>query len=478
MSARPSSPQANSATAEVAVLSGPLEAAVVIGAKDLPREDSIDRQVWRLALPSIGENLLQTLTLFVDTWMVASYGSIPIAASSVAGTLLWRTHMTLGCIEKGTTAMVARYIGERDAERAGQTVAQSILLATIIGSFVSIVGIVFCPTFLSWMRTPAELMPVAVPFLRVIFLVSAARMFFFVASASLRGSGDTRSPMRISFWMNIVNFAFNYVLIFGHFGFPELKLLGSGISTALSITFSAGAIAFILTRGRTAFRVRARYFRPDWKIIKTLLWIAGPAFLEEIIISVGYLIFFSYINVLGADLVAANAISTRVESLSFMAGFGFAVAAATLVGQSLGRRSIELARKSFHKTTMYCVFVMSGIAVVLICGGQNIIALFARDPVVAGYARILLIIAAVEQPLLGIFMTLSGGIRGAGDTVSPMICSFVGNVLVRVFIVYWLTFTLKLGIYGIYLGTVIDWTVRTSLLFLLYRRGRWMRIAI
>lgn len=448
---------------------------------------NIDKRVWKLAIPAIGENLLATSLMIVDTLMISRFGNVPIAASAVAGVIVWRSFMTLGCIERGTTAMVARYYGERNMERLCRTVAQSIYMAAGIGLILSVLGAVYSEQLLRWMKAPPDVVIAGKPFLQVIFLASIPRMFFFVAAASIRGAGDTRSPMWITLWMNVINIVLNYLLIFGHFGFPKLGLLGSGISTAFAILFSAVAILWVMFSGRSHFRLRARHFRFDPGLLRTMWRISFPSFFEELIISAGFLLFFTYIATMGTDILSAHRVSTNIESLSFMAGFGFSIAASTLVGQSLGMGRVDLARTSFRRTTALCVIVMSVVAVFLIVFGRQVVMAFAPEytfssPAAARefhqLAYTLLVIAALEQPLLGVTMTLSGALRGAGDTISPMITSFVGTIIVRAGVCYVLAFTLNFGIYGVYVGTAIDWALRSTILFYLYKTGRWSRIKV
>ena len=452
--------------------------AALPGPRPLFTAQTLDRRIWQLAVPAISENLLQTALLIVDTLMIARFGSVPVAASCVAGVILWRVHMTLGCFEKGTVAMVARYHGEGNAEKVGKTVAQSMVLALGIGLIVTIVGIPLARPFFVWMGAAPDVVAAGTPFLRVILAASVARLFVFVAAASLRGMGDTRSPMWVTLWMNVLNLGLNYILIFGHFGVPQLRLLGSGIATCVALFFAAVAIAVCVFRGTSGILLKPHHFIPDMRIIRTMVRISIPSLFEEIVISFGFLIFSSFIASLGTSVLAAHAISTRIESVSFMAGHGFAVATTTLVGQSLGMGNVDLARTSFRRTTACGVLVMFVISLALILFGSTFVDAFKPDEEVRSIALLLLIIVAVEQPLLGICMTMGGGLRGAGDTLSPMLSSLAGNVVVRVFVVYWLAFGLGLGIYGVYLGTVIDWVLRSAVIGFCYFRGRWARLRI
>ncbi|MCX7626335.1 MAG: MATE family efflux transporter [Candidatus Sumerlaeaceae bacterium] len=442
------------------------------------RPQSLTRTIVRLASPAVAENLLQTLLLMIDTFMVAYYGSVPIAAAAAAGMLLWRLHMTLGCIERGTTAMVARRWGEGSREGAAQASGQSLLLAIVIGGLLTLGGILWTPQLLRAIHTPEETIPTAVPYMRVVLAASIPRLVFFVGAASIRAIGNTSVPMYIALAMNISNIFFNYLLIYGKWGFPELKLFGSGISTAIALVLAALVITCYLVRASHGPVLRLRHLRPCSKTIRTICRISLPSLLEEVVISIGFLVFFSFVTRLGTIPLAAHALATRLESLSFMAGVGFSTAAATLVGQALGCGSVSLARQSFRQTTKLAVGVMSAVAMTLVVIGRQLLQLFCNEAEVVELAYLILLITAVEQPLLAIAMTLSGGLRGAGETVSPMLASLLGNLVVRISASYLLAFPLGLGIYGIVLGTIVDWLVRCAILYIGYAADRWSKVEL
>lgn len=435
-------------------------------------------RVWALALPAAGENLLATAMYLVDTLMVARLGSEVIAAAGAAGVILWRVFMMAGCVERGTTAMVARYTGEQDSARAGKALGQSIVVSLFVGLAVMILGVTLARQSLQWMGSPPEVVAAGASYLAVIFAAAVPRLLFFVCAAGLRGAGDTRTPMWIMLWTNIVNVFLNWLLIYGHWGFPRLGLFGSGIATALSSVASAGAVLWYLSLKTSPVHVRRRHLRPNGRLLRTIWRLSVPGFLDETIVSVGFLVFIGYIARLGTVALASHTLTVRIESLSFMVGFGFTIACATLVGQSLGAGRVAEAQQAFRYATNWCVACMSGIAVLLIVWGRGLLALFGPAPDVHDLAYALLIIAAVEQPLMGIGFALVGGLRGAGDTISPMIVSFVGNVIVRVFVVYWLAFGLGWGIYGVYTGTVVDWALRSVLFYAAFRQGRWMAVKL
>ena len=451
------------------------------------RTSPLQRRVWKIAIPSISENLLQTSLIMIDTLMIARFGAVALAASSFAGVLIWRSQMTFGCIDKGTMALVARAAGAGDKDEASRAVAQSIMLSFIIGTLLALGIFIGAPHFLTWMKAEPEVVAMGTPYLTIVGLASIPRLFFAVVATSLRATGDTKTPMWISLGMNIISILLNFPLIYGIpaipmlgiTGWDGLGLTGSGISTAIAITFAAVAVGWVAQSGRSQYKLKWEHFRADFTTLNRLVRVSIPAFIEEIIISFGFIPFYTFIATFGTVAVASHAIAARVESLSYMVGIGFAVAAAALVGQSLGQRDPDQARQAFRIATKSSVVLMSFAAVGLVLLAPYIVRLFKPESIeIQEMATILVMIAAIEQPVLGIAMTLGGGLRGSGDTFTPMISSLICSVGVRVGASYFFAFTLDLGIYGIYFGTMADWTMRALFLYIFYRSERWARIRV
>lgn len=448
---------------------------------------ALKRRVWYIAIPAIGENLLHTSLMMVDTLMVGRYGPMALAAAAISSVIIWRAQMTFACLDRGTMAMVARATGARQPENASRAVAQAINLGAVIGVIVAVLGVIFAQQLLLAMKAEPAVAKLGTAYLQILAVATLPRIIFAVVAASLRATGDTRFPMWVSLYMNFLNIGFNFPLIFGlpampaigFGGWEGLGLTGSGISTAISILFAAVMVTWKATSAKGTFQLHLRHFRPHWPTLKTLIRISVPTFIEEAVLSVGFLIFIGFMAVLGTNEVAAHSIASRLEALSFMAGLGFTVAAAALVGQSLGERNVEMARQAFKISTKYCVGLMSVAAVVLIYFAEPIVSAFAPgQPRVTEMASILLIIAALEQPVLAIGMTVGGGLRGAGDTLTPMFSSLICGVGLRVGAAYFCAFHLGWGIYGIYVGSMVDWIVRSAFLYWFFRLERWARIKI
>ncbi|HDM89751.1 MAG TPA: MATE family efflux transporter, partial [candidate division WOR-3 bacterium] len=176
--------------------------------------------------------------------------------------------------------------------------------------------------------------------------------------------------------------------------------------------------------------------------------------------------------------LAAHEIAVRIESMSFMLGIGFGTAAATLVGQGLGAELQDIAEKSVWRTAFFSMVVMTVIGMLFVLFPEALVSLFSPSVAVGEMAVLCIMVAAFEQPSIALTMTLTGGMRGAGDTVSPLILSFLGTFAFRIPLVYLFAIVFRLGIFGVWLGTITDWGLRGIISVVLFRRGRWKKIKI
>lgn len=430
-------------------------------------------------MPAIVENILQTSIFIIDALMISRLGAKYLAAAVLSGSIIWRISFTLACVQAGTVAMVARFYGGRDYKRVSETIGQGLLLGAIVGTVALLIGTIGARTFLQVMGGAEDVVAVGTPYMRIIFFASIFRFILFMGTASLRGAGDTKTPMFITLLMNIVNAILNWVLIFGIWIFPRLELTGAAIASAISMTLGSFLVVYVLLTGKSLVKVGTEAIRRfNTGIIRQIIRISLPSGAEQILMSIGFLIFVRMVAELGTVTLAAHGITLRIESVSWMIGVGFAIATTTLVGQSLGQEDISLAKRSFKNGMLLATTAMTFLGIMFLTFTRPLISLFAPESEVLEIAVICLRITAFEQPLIAITMTYAGGIRGAGDTLSPMITGILGNIFIRVMVGYVLAFTLGMGIVGIYLATVIDWACRSVVIFGFYRTGKWERVVI
>ena len=222
----------------------------------------------------------------------------------------------------------------------------------------------------------------------------------------------------------------------------------------------------------------AALLRWDGPLLGRLVRVALPNLGETAISRLGYTLFMSMVTGLGTATLAAHQIALRVESLSFMPGWGLSVAAATLAGQALGAGDPERADASVRRTLLLALGLAGLIGVVFAVFGRAIVTIFGSTDEVLDLAGVAVRISAAELPFLSAQMVLAGGLRGAGDTRTPMWVTLAGTALLRLAVVYLFVVVLGWGLAGVWWGTAVDWAGRTALIWVLFRRGKWKKVRV
>jgi len=442
--------------------------------------EKLTSNIIQLALPAVGENLLNTMVTVVEGILVGWLRDADaLAAVGLGGFFIFLINSLFMALSIGATALVARAWGARDYERAGDTAGQALLLA--FGTAMLAVALINPLADELFVLMGAEKRVVALGSLYLRLVLSTALFGFplLVLSGIMRGSGDTRTPMLITLTMNVWNVLAAYGLIFGPGPLPALGVRGAGMAAASAMMLGGSLALFIVLTGRTRIRVAPRQVLPwDREMMATIFRLSLPAAVEMVIYRAGFALFMRMVSSLGTVSLAAHQIAVNVESVSYMPGFGLAVAATTLAGQALGAGKENLAEASIRRTMAFALMVMGSMALVFGLFGPQVVKVFGATPEVLTLAGLAVRLAALEQLPIAVQMVLSGSLRGAGDTRTPMIVTVVGTLLFRVSAVYLLAIVLHLGLAGVWLGTAVDWTGRAILLYLLFQRGTWKGVRV
>jgi len=442
-------------------------------------EKNLNRNILSLAVPAAVENLLYMMVFITDTMFMAWVGTKQLAGVDISAMIAGILMLFVMAVSTAAMSLVARHIGAKKQREAEQIAGQALSLGFVAAVLVAAPVMIFAPQLLRLMGLEPAVVAFGVIYLRTVMLTAGFRQIISGGCSTLRGAGDTRTPMFITLIMNIVNIAAAYLLVLGKFGFPRLEVRGAAYAANLASLVGAGLVLFVLLRGRRAIQVHLRdvfsFHRPA---LAMLIRIGLPAGLDMFAMRISFLLYYRIIASLGTDALAANAVALRVESLSFMPGMGIAMAAATLVGQSLGAGQVGLAEKSLKRCTWMAGALMAVLGLVLLVAARPVSALFVADPKMIALSALCIQISAFEQPLLGFVMVYMGGLRGAGDTLSAMMVTLICSTLVRLPVVFFLAITLHLGLVGAWLGAVVDWAFRSVVVYWIARRGRWKRIKV
>jgi putative MATE family efflux protein len=451
---------------------------------DAEERRSLRREVLRQSWPLVLQNLSRTLMFIVDTAMIGRLDESSLAAMGVAGPVSFLVVSLLASLAVATVATVARAWGARDPAKAESEAAASALVALAVGLPLSLLGAFAVPELARLF--PVEGDPRVTGSARA-FLRFEGAAFLFVcldlsASGILRGAGSTRVPMIATIAANAVNVFLNWVLIYGNLGAPALGMPGAGLATAVAMAVQ-GLVPFVfLWTPAAPVRLTLKSLRAVRRDdLARLLRLALPAALEPLVVQTGFLAFTRLVTLLGSSAMAAHRTAIAVESLTFMGGYGFVMAGSALVGQALGEGRPDRASRALFECSRFAVLAMSGVGVLFLLVPGLFVSIFISGPGTAGAAGLAadcLRIAAVEQPFMALAMALAGGLRGAGDTRSPVAVAVVGLWLVRFPVAWALAFPAGLGLQGIWITMIVDWAARSAVLGWSVARGRWKSIRL
>lgn len=435
---------------------------------------NISKQILLLAWPAILEMMMHTLVWTADTAMVGRLTPAAISGVNLGAHIMFTAGSIFGALGIGATAMVARYIGAKEQDKAEYIGAQALLIGVLISCVLGTLGIIYSRSIFTGIVEDPEVIALGSDYLRIVLVGLYFYIPLMIGNAILRGAGNTVIPLISAIIANLFNIVGDYVLIFGKLGFPEMGVRGAAIATGSAQILAASITLFFLLRGKSGIRLRLDYFfKWDINTIKSIVNLSVPAGLEMLMNEGSRLISAFWIAQLGTVAFAAHSLAVAAESISFMPGYGFAIAATTLVGQNLGNKNIEEADESAKKSTLYASILMGLVAIVFLSVPYWIMRLFSTDLETVSIAAVCLRVGAFEQIPIAIAMVISGALKGAGDTKGPFKISLVTNLLVRMPLIYLIVFVFRMHVAYVWAATALQFMVEALLMVVRYRRGRW-----
>lgn len=436
------------------------------------------RAVLDLAWPVIVANLLHVLATTVDLIMIGRVGVAEIAAVGVGGNLVFFTFTVMIGITAGTIALVARSYGAKDPRQADHFLHQSLVTGALLSVPILLVGVLIPRIIVRPFSPTLAVETLAAEYVSTIFYAVPFLFVIFIGTAALRAAGDTKTPLIIGAIENVINFCINYTLIFGNFGFPALGVRGAAIGTAMS--FFVGAVIFLSLFVDHRVRIGLRRERPFAQpaSMRRILRIGLPAAAEQFAFQMGLLVWIVMVVSFGEAAVAAHQIGLRVQSFAFMPGLGFSIAAAALVGQNLGAEDPDRADRTAREATKMSVLVMGMIALFNFAFAPWIALAFTEPGEAVDLTVLFIRLHATSIPAVGLYFTLSGSLRGAGDTRWPLYASAAGVYAVRLPLSALLGYVLGLGIFGVWVALPIEYYLRSAIIIPRFTGGIWKTMVV
>ncbi|ABR49156.1 MATE efflux family protein [Alkaliphilus metalliredigens QYMF] len=432
-----------------------------------------------LAIPAMIENILQVFIGVVDTYFVGRIGTEAIAGVGITNLTMNVYIAFFSALGIGTTAVVSRYIGAEENEKADHAVKQSIIMALVIGLMFGIINLIFSKKILLLLGAGEGVIEYALPYFLSVAVPSVFLCVNMVLASALRGTGDTKTPMQVAIISNIINAILDYILIFGIFSFSGLGILGAGLATTFSRLISVILLLKKINSKDTKINI---FIFGQWKIdfimLSTITKISIPAAVERLIMRSGQLIYGGMIIKIGTEAYAAHNIAGTIETFSYLPGMGFGVAAATLVGQHLGKKKEDEAQSLGLIAYLLSTGFMVIVGIIFYIFAPVLAGLFTKDENIINQVVQVLRIIALFQPFLCITLVITSALQGAGDTRFPMYSSLIGILGIRVLGVYILCMRLGFGLVGVWIAYAIDITVRGVILMIRYLKGKWKEVRI
>lgn len=400
-------------------------------------EGPIARAVWKLAWPTMLQNLIGGLQGIVDHTMVGHFvGYTGNAAIGVAWQIFLVVVIFITSLFSGMAVLVARFAGAGDAEKVHRTVAQAMLVAAALSlGIIAPLGYLLAPWLLGQVNATPEVLAEALPFLRIMFVFSSGMMLFFMLGGALRAAGDARTPLRLGIALTILNVVLNVVLIRGLGPIPAFGTAGAAMGTVLAGTLVSLYALYRLFAGRwvVAFH-RGMSWRPDWGIIRALFRFGLPTGYQGVAMNVAGVLLLRFVGSVeqSAQAQAAYAIGyTELFSLITFTSVGLMGATAAVAGQNLGAGRPERTVIAVRVASRLGLGVAAAVGLLFLTIPRLLLAAFGMDdPVVVALGVQLLAFLSLSGLFITVALTYTGGLQGTGDTRSPFYISLVSQIVV------------------------------------------------
>lgn len=439
--------------------------------------------ILTLAWPTMLEQLMQTAVQYIDTAMVGTLGTQATAAVGATTTVNWLINSSISALGIGFLSFIARSLGAKEKETARRAAAQAVLIALTVGIFFTILTVSLSGVIPVWMQVHKNIRTLASRYFLILYLPMLPRTATIIFGTVLRASGDTKTPMKIGVFVNLINIILNFLLIyptrtaciFGlSFTMPgaDLGVVGAAAASASAFTIGGIYITVVLWR-HPMISPQGQSLRPDAKILNPCLKVALPNMLQRFGTSLGYVAFASMINSLGEVATAAHTIANTVESAFYIPGYGMQTAAATLAGNAYG------ARDKKRMKDLAAMFIPIEIGLMILSGSclfffaPHLMGIFSASREVVSLGTTVLRMVAVSEPFYGFSIIVEGMMQGVGKTKEPFVYNIIGMWLIRIAGTFLCTQAAGLGLVSAWACMILHNMLLFILFLICFLRGKW-----
>jgi putative MATE family efflux protein len=422
---------------------------------------------------------LESVFAVVDMFFVGKLGENAIATVGLTESVVTIVYSVAIGLSTAATAMVARRIGEKNEDEAAHAGMQTMILSLIVTIVISATGIVFAPRILHIMGAKPDVVKEGAVFTRIMLGGSVVIILLFLINGIFRGAGNAAIAMRSLWLASICNIVLCPILIYGPGPIHGLGLKGAAIATTIGRGISVVYQCYHLLKGSSSIHIKARHFKFDWPLMKTLVGIAWPATFQFLIASGSWIVLAALVAKAGGTAATAGyQVALRNVVFFILPAWGLSNAAATLVGQNLGAKQPERAEKSVLLTAKYNAIFMTGVMLLFIFFAGPIISVFTNDREVHQTGTLALRIIGSGYIFYGIGMVMVNALNGAGDTKTPTLINLFGFWAFQIPFAFLLAKALHMGATGSFIAIPVAETLIAITSYILFKKGKWKSVVV
>ena len=432
-------------------------------------------------IPMLIGNIAQQLYNTVDSIVVGKYeGDNALAAVGSAGPIFNLLLVLFVGISMGASIMVSQYFGSRDRANLSKTIGSTITLTAAASVLLMVVGVLTIRPLLVLLDTPDTLIDWCTSYLMILLLGIAGLAYYNILCGVLRGLGDSLSALVYLLVATVINIVLDIWFVAG----LRLGVAGVALATVIAQLVSAVLCVIKLRKMTELFDMKLHYLKPDRENIMTVLRLGLPSGLTQAIFSLAMVIVQSLTNSFGEMIIAANVIIMRVDGFAMMPNFSFGTAMTTYAGQNVGAREYDRVKLGAKQGTLIAVGTSAAITGLILLFGPYLMGIFTNTGELARLSADMMKILAVGYIAMAVTQSLSGVMRGAGDTVTPMWISLLTTVAIRVPVAYGLVYLTKTEVLpqgryeSLWISLLVSWVLGAVATFLFYRVGSWKKKAL
>jgi putative MATE family efflux protein len=447
-------------------------------------EGPIGPAVWKVAWPTVLQNVISGLQGMIDHALVGQYvGFAGNAAIGVGLQIFLVVMVFISSLFSGMGVLVARYAGAGDEAMMNKAASQAFILALALSvGVLAPIGYVAAPFLLSLVNATPAVQHEALPYLRIMFVFGFGMMMFFMLGGALRSAGDAKTGLRLGIALTIGNIVFNVLLIRGLGPIPAMGTAGAAAGVMISSGLVALYAIYKLFSGTWVIDFRGMSWKPDWEIIRALFRFGLPTGLQGIAMNIAGVMLLRFIGstAQSAEAQAAYAVGyTELFSLVTWTSVGLMGAAAAVAGQNLGAGQPERSHLAVREAAKIGLGIALFVgALFLLIPGQLLAIFGMHEADVVRIGRELLAYLSVSGLFITVALTFTGGLQGTGDTRSPLYISLVSQFALPIGFLTFMQARGPLEPHHIWLAIVMGHFLRSALSVWRFEQGAWKKIQL